>query len=147
MWKYNNKIIRTSKSWVDDDGVQHPPNWHLWSNEEKVRAGLVWEEPQNSSAIDRKFYNPDGTPKNLDDLKTKAVKEIKEQASHILKKTDWYVIRYSETGIPIPQDILDFRSSVRSKTDEIEASLQACSSHEEFVSTYRTKIQWVSDFE
>ena len=31
----------------------------------------------------------------------------------VLAATDWYVIRAHETGVPVPQDILDARESAR----------------------------------
>jgi hypothetical protein len=37
----------------------------------------------------------------------------KEIANELLKETDWYVIRFQETGKPIPQDILDLRKQIR----------------------------------
>ena len=41
MWKYNSRTIRTGKAWTDDNGVQHPANWHVWSATEKAAAGLT----------------------------------------------------------------------------------------------------------
>ena len=38
-----------------------------------------------------------------------------EQARDILEKTDWYVIRHQETGMPIPEDILTLREQARSQ--------------------------------
>ena len=35
MWKYKNKTIKVGRSFKDDDGVIHPPNWNIWSAEEK----------------------------------------------------------------------------------------------------------------
>ena len=37
----------------------------------------------------------------------------KQIANELLKETDWYVTRFSETGKPIPQDILDLRKQIR----------------------------------
>lgn len=40
---------------------------------------------------------------------------INEEARAYLNSTDWYVVRQAETGIPIPQDILDARQAARSR--------------------------------
>ena len=51
MWKYNGRTIRVGKAWVDDNGIQHPPNWHIWSPSDKAAAGLteiVEETPPDS---------------------------------------------------------------------------------------------------
>ena len=42
MWTYNGKRIREGRAWTDDNGVQHPANWAIWSEDEKVAHGLVW---------------------------------------------------------------------------------------------------------
>ena len=38
-----------------------------------------------------------------------------------LDSTDWYVIRQTETGEPIPQEVLQARSEARSKIDNFRA--------------------------
>jgi len=43
-WKYNNKIIRVGKAWSDNNGTQHPYNWVIWNDKEKVSRGLLWED-------------------------------------------------------------------------------------------------------
>ena len=35
MWTYNGKRVREGRAWTDDNGVQHPANWHVWSEAEK----------------------------------------------------------------------------------------------------------------
>ena len=63
MWTYNGKRIREGRAWTDDNGVQHPANWAIWSEAEKVAHGLVWVAPQPKP--DERFYwfsqNADGT--------------------------------------------------------------------------------------
>lgn len=38
-----------------------------------------------------------------------------EEARAYLDSTDWYVVRFAETGTPIPQDILDARQAARGR--------------------------------
>lgn len=42
--------------------------------------------------------------------------KISNNADHLmyLRNTDWYIIRHQETGIPVPQEILDARANARS---------------------------------
>jgi len=44
-------------------------------------------------------------------LSAKVVQNRKNR--QFLDQTDWYVVRKAETGIPIPQDILDLRAQAR----------------------------------
>lgn len=46
MWMYGTKRLREGIPWSDADGIQHPANWHIWSEEEKRTRGLVWVVPQ-----------------------------------------------------------------------------------------------------
>ena len=38
---------------------------------------------------------------------------IDSSPKELLQKTDWYVIRFIETGTPIPQEITDLRTAAR----------------------------------
>ena len=46
MWKYNGRVIREGKSWSDDNGIQHPANWIIWSPSDKAAAGLTEVTPE-----------------------------------------------------------------------------------------------------
>jgi len=39
--------------------------------------------------------------------------QINNDARAYLTSTDWYVVRFAETGVAIPKDILDARQSAR----------------------------------
>ena len=40
---------------------------------------------------------------------------INFEADEFLRSTDWYVSRFAETGVAIPQEILDMRAAARAK--------------------------------
>lgn len=50
-------------------------------------------------------------PKTPEELQA----EVIAQARAYLVSTDWYVVRFAETGVAIPQDILDARQAARSR--------------------------------
>ena len=64
-YKYAGSLIRAGKSWTDSDGIKHPPNWMQWSDEEKAKAGLVWEN--DPKPFDSKFWQDADTPHKIDD--------------------------------------------------------------------------------
>ena len=41
-----------------------------------------------------------------------------QQAKKILASTDWYVIRFLETGVPVPPEITDMRAKARELIDQ-----------------------------
>ena len=67
------QTLRAGRGWKDENGVQHPPNWQIWSAEEKTAAGVTEIVPETPP--DSRFYtwsqNADGTinktAKALDD--------------------------------------------------------------------------------
>jgi len=60
-------------------------------------------------------------------LKSQKISVIKQQASGLLSPTDWYVVKASEVeGYTIPASISTFRTAVRTKSNEMEAIINAC---------------------
>tara|TARA_R100001086_G_scaffold241190_1_gene167938 strand:+ start:708 stop:911 length:204 start_codon:yes stop_codon:yes gene_type:complete len=42
MWLYNGKLVEENTSWVDVNGIRHPPNWNVvWSDNDKINAGMT----------------------------------------------------------------------------------------------------------
>ena len=61
--------------------------------------------------------------KNIDNMKTNKIKEVKQQAYKLLSETDWYITRKTETGESIPQEILDKRENIRSHSEIMEEEI------------------------
>lgn len=161
MWKYNGKVIREGKSWTDDSGVKHPANWGIWSDADKVSAGLVWED--EPAWFDSRFYWSVGVPKSLEDvaevdenndpildengdqlitkgLKTITIERAKSQLNSILSQTDWYLSRELEIGKAIPEDVKVERKGLREAVDSIEAAVTAVTTVEELITLYDTDL-------
>lgn len=62
---------------------------------------------------------PDGsveiTKEEFDQLNYSETKKEDLNAPHLayLASTDWYVVRFAETGVPVPADILSARQAAR----------------------------------
>ena len=74
------------------------------------------------------------TQKPLARLKEDAITRIKKIASDKLSKTDWMIIREAEGGTAVPADVLAERTSIRTKSNDKEAEVNAISTFDEFVS-------------
>ena len=139
MWKYGDRIIRPGKGWIDDNGVRHPSNWHIWSKEEKAKYNL--KEVIEDSPPDSRLYfwsqDKDGkitsTAKALDDsegvvgLKTTMKNEVKSHQGSLLSQTDWAYIRHYDTGKDVPAKIETWRNAIRTKATEMEDSIDKAS--------------------
>ena len=64
-------------------------------------------------------------------LKSQKISISKQQAAGLLQSTDWYVTRKADTGTVIPQAIQDFRTAVRSVSNQQESQINACSNVEQ----------------
>ena len=160
-WKYNDRIIRIGRSWTDDNGVTHPRNWAIWSDEDKVTAGLVWED--DPAPFDNRFYWSAGVERALEDvnevdsegnalldadgnqvvtrgLKYNAVQQTKTTAAGLLQSTDWYVTRQAETGTAIPSTVTDYRTAVRTASGTIETAIQGVTTHADFMALYDAPV-------
>jgi len=159
-WKYNDRIIREGRSWINDDGIQHPRNWNIWSDEDKASAGLVWEEPE--APVDSRFYLSANNPKDLEDqvlidietsvtltdafgnvryeegLKTVWKKETNKFANEQLQPTDWMIIANAERSRAIPTSVSDYRAAVVSCSNVISTQIDACTSIAEFIALFDT---------
>ena len=97
------------------------------------------------------------TPKRLEDesgvddqgdeftnygLKTEKKKIVKAQASGLLAPTDWYVIKANEVAdYNVPENITTFRADVRSKSNEMETQIDACTNVDELKALYEYTTQ------
>jgi hypothetical protein len=160
-WKYNDTYIRAGRSWQDSDGITHPRNWMIWSDEDKAAAGLVWED--DPASFDNRFWWDVNTPKALDDvnevdedgnplmfdgeqvvtlgLKSVWKNTIKAQASGLLQPTDWMVIKANEVAdYSVPADITTYRAAVRTASNTIEASIDGAADHTAFATLFDTPV-------
>jgi len=69
-------------------------------------------------------------------LKSQKISISKQQAAGLLQSTDWYVTRKSDTGTAIPQAIQDFRTAVRSVSNQQETQINACTTVEQLKALY-----------
>jgi len=157
-WKYNNIIIRAGRSWIDSNGITHPRNWMIWTDEDKAAAGLVWED--DPAPYDNRFYWDANTPKALDDvnevdedgnpvldidgeqlvtlgLKSQWKNIIKQQAASFLAVHDWQVIKATEVSeYTVPSAVTTYRAAVRTASNTIEASIDGAADHTAFVALF-----------
>ena len=53
---------------------------------------------------------------NLEEAQELSNNLIRTTAHSILSPTDWYIVRYTETGTEVPEHITSFRSTIRTET-------------------------------
>ncbi len=97
----------------------------LWADDDEVM-------PSDAEVGDIKSYG----------LKGLEIKKIKAQASGLLSLTDWHVVKATEVAdYDVPSNVATYRSNVRSKSNEMETQINACSD----VDALKTLFTWVYD--
>jgi len=151
MFLYNKTTeIRPGKGWRDANGVLHPRNWNIWSDDHKASMNI--EEITLDAKPDGKFHNwidkglegiSNITDKKLDDttnedktitlgLKSKEKLNVKQQQGGLLTQTDWAVIRKADTGVAVPTKIATYRAAIRNKATAMEDAIDAASDMDAF---------------
>lgn len=59
----------------------------------------------------------------IDPIKQSKIEQERSNAENLayLASTDWYIVRQSETGVPVPDDILEARQAARDSIVDIAA--------------------------
>jgi hypothetical protein len=159
------KILNNPKRLIINDIQYSRKIFSLWSVAEKEAKGIYEVVFDNTNKKDEKYYNntnqsfafADGvvtasygsaTANSLadvtdeddnvtDGLKTKHKRIIKQQASGLLTPTDWYVIKATDVeSYSVPSAITTFRANVRTKSNDMEVLIDACSTVDELAALY-----------
>jgi|TARA_R110000824_G_scaffold293923_1_gene482243 hypothetical protein len=154
MWREieTGNLIREGSSWINANGIKHPRNWHIWSEDEKKSAGLeeIIPDPIPNEVTWWYTQDADGTvtktAKKLDDenatdqdgnllkddkgnqivtrgVKSILIERVKEQQGNLLSQTDWAIIRKADKGTAIPSNIQTWRDAIRTKATEMETAI------------------------
>ena len=132
-WKTaDGKYLKEGRGWTDSNGMKHPTNWAIWTEDYKKNTkNLTWEEPLGP--YDNFYYwgwNSDGDallPKPLADLKLKLILQAKLTSSNMLSDTDWYVTRKVERNVAIPSEITAYRLAVVTNYASLKTAINSAS--------------------
>lgn len=151
----DNFVIRRPRA-ITIDGVNHPPEiFTEWSRLELASIGI---RPFVDNTFDSRYYDAtsvtdvevDGIVNRnygtiqrytLQELRDLKIAKIKEAAYSLLRPTDWYVVRNSETGDSIPTDVTTRRAEIRQITDDAETDLNALTDYQQIIAY---QVDWNS---
>ena len=69
-------------------------------------------------------------------LKTKLIRQVKQEAQNILSETDWYVVRKADTAEAVPSSIATHRAAVRSKQASMDTAITNASDTAALITLY-----------
>ena len=133
---------------ITDSSNYKDPDYYINTNEQFTFANSVvtrsWGTATAKSLDDVNAVDEDGNPvlENgvqvvIEGLKTQKKRIVKQQAAGLLTPTDWYVVKASEvTDYNVPANVSTFRADVRTKSNEMEAMIDACTTVDELKALY-----------
>ena len=126
--------INTNSSYAFADG-QVTESWGTATPKRLEDEDAVDEDGKN-------ILDDDGNQVINYGLKTKKKRIVKQQASGLLVPTDWHVIKATEVAdYNVPENITTFRADVRSKSNEMESQIDACTNVDELKALYEYTTQ------
>ncbi len=73
----------------------------------------------------------------IDGLKTLKIKDVKSNASNLLSRHDWQVVKATEVSeYSVPSNVTTYRANVRAKSNEMETQINACTTVDELKALY-----------
>jgi hypothetical protein len=117
MFLLNGLPLSPDSAFKTPDGTQYPANWlRLSSQEERTAIGI--SEVPDPAVYDQRFYwgySEDGEliPKDHTQLVEQWTQQTRTTAGTLLVPTDWMIIRETDNGIVVPEDIKTWRQNIR----------------------------------
>jgi len=123
------QTLQIGKAWKDENNINHSPDWAIWNSDTLTAHGI---SVADITPPDARFYESDGSAKDLSVLKTKAIAKTKREAFRLLSQTDWYVIRKTERDVAIPSEITSYRAAVVLASNTITTKINGVSNLDAF---------------
>lgn len=110
---------RPDDSYVINQGLYHVPNEGEWEDLYTEVHAYALAHPEVVSE------DPSFIPPTEEELQRRAYQQELDSLESYLSSTDWYVIRYADTGVEIPEDIKSERQRARERIDELRFLLNS----------------------
>lgn len=133
---------------VEDNSNYKDPAYYINTNEQfnfaNKKVTKSWGKATPKRLEDENAVDENGDPVMQDGkqvinygLKTEKKNIVKQQASGLLSSTDWYVVKASDVeGYTVPANIKSFRAEVRTKSNEMESMIDACTTVDQLKALY-----------
>jgi len=132
------EVVTDSSNKKDEQYYINTDEQYTYANDEVTRS---WGTATAKELEDRNATDEDGVELDpvvvIKGLKSQKKDIVKQQASGLLAPTDWYVVKASEVSdYSVPSNITTFRANVRTKSNEMETQIDACTTVDELKALY-----------
>ena len=136
------EVITDSSNHKDEAYYINTNEEYNFANEQVTRSWgtATPKRLEDEDAVDQDGENildEDGNQLINYGLKTEKKRIVKQQASGLLAPTDWYVVKATEVAeYNVPENITNYRSEVRAKSNEMETQIDSCTTVEQLETLY-----------
>ena len=136
------EVITDSSNYKDPAYYNNTNEQYTFADNQVTKS---WGTATAKRLEDENAVDEDGNPVLDDDgvqlinygLKTEKKRIVKQQASGLLEKTDWYNHKaLDDETYTIPTNIKTYRSDVRTKSNEMETAIDNCTNVDELKTLY-----------
>ena len=136
------EVITDSSNYKDPAYYNNTNEQYTFADNQVTKS---WGTATAKRLEDENAVDEDGNPVLDDDgvqlinygLKTEKKRIVKQQASGLLEKTDWYNHKaLDDETYTIPTNIKTYRSDVRTKSNEMETAIDNCTTVDELKALY-----------
>ena len=132
------EVITNSSNFKDQAYYINTNEQYNYADNQVTRS---WGTATPKTLEDENATDEEGVELNpvvvIEGLKTQKKRIVKQQASGLLAPTDWYVIKATEVAdYNVPENVTTFRTDVRTKSNEMETQIDACTNVDELKELY-----------
>ena len=148
MFLYNKTTeIKPGKGWKDVNGVRHPKNWNIWSDDHKKAMNIEEITLDNgidgiSNITDKPLDSVTKDGRTVKGIRSEYIQKVKEQQSSLLAQTDWAIIRKADADVAVPTKIATWRAAIRTKATAMEKAITDASDMSAFKALF---LVWDKD--
>ena len=137
------EVITNSSNFKDQAYYINTNEQYNYADNQVTRS---WGTATPKTLEDENATDEEGVELNpvvvIEGLKTQKKRIVKQQASGLLAPTDWYVIKATEVAdYNVPENVTTFRTDVRTKSNEMETQIDACTNVDELKALYEYTTQ------
>ena len=136
------EVITDSSNFKDQEYYNNTNEEYNFADNQVTRSWgtATSKRLEDENAVDENgdpILDQDGVKLINYGLKTEKKKIVKAQASGLLEKTDWHNHKaLDDDTYTIPDDVKTYRANVRSKSNEMETQIDACTTVEQLETLY-----------
>lgn len=107
-----------------EDSILHTVSVGLGTNHTFYESLGMTPMKVAQSDVDGQWYLADFVPRKSEKEKRRGEAEARmAEVLHYLDSSDWYAVRFAETGVPIPDEVREKRQAAREEIDALRLEL------------------------